>query len=67
MRSEMVSGSLDMPNWLLALICLIAIIAFVGYAFYQGTKVKPDENNRNVGPNHAGQGLSDGGDGHSGF
>jgi hypothetical protein len=63
------------PNWLLAAICLVALIGFIGYAFYQGTKVRPDRNNSNFGPGHAGQGVNDGqidgthggSDGHSGF
>jgi hypothetical protein len=60
-----------MPDWILGLIGLAALTGFIGYAFYQGTKVRPDPNNRNVGPEHAGQGVSasqgDGGFGLSGF
>jgi hypothetical protein len=32
---------MSMPNWLLPLLALIAIVGFIGFAFRQGTKVKP--------------------------
>jgi hypothetical protein len=41
-----------MPDWLLVPICLIALLGFVGYALYQGTKVTPDRNNTNFGPSN---------------
>jgi hypothetical protein len=34
-----------MPSWLLPLLAFCAIAAFIGFAFRQGTKVKPDKNN----------------------
>ncbi|MDN3276033.1 hypothetical protein QWJ07_17350 [Frankia sp. RB7] len=54
-----------MPDWLLVPICLVALLGFIGYGFYQGTKVAPDRNNTNFGP---GQNDSwpGGSDGHSG-
>ena len=39
-----------MPSWLLAPLCLAVLMGFIGYAFYQGTKVSPDRNNTNFGP-----------------
>ena len=39
-----------MPNWLIPLICLIAFLGFIGFAFRQGAKVLPDQNNANFGP-----------------
>jgi hypothetical protein len=41
-----------MSNWLLVPICLIALIGFIGYAFYQGTRVSQDRNNTNFGPSN---------------
>jgi hypothetical protein len=35
-----------MPNWLLAPICLIALVGFIVFAFRQGLRVKPDRENR---------------------
>jgi len=34
-----------MPNWLLPLLALVAIVGFIAFAFRQGTKVKPDKSN----------------------
>jgi len=34
------------PNWLLASICLAALVGFIWFAFGQGLKVKPDKANR---------------------
>jgi hypothetical protein len=39
-----------MPDWLLAPVCLAALLRFIGYAFYQGSKVSPDRDNSNAGP-----------------
>jgi hypothetical protein len=41
---------LNMSNWVLAPICLAALVGFIGYAYYQGMKVSPDRNNTNTGP-----------------
>jgi len=41
---------LNMPHWLLALICFAVLAGFIGYAFHQGMKVSPDRNNTNTGP-----------------
>jgi len=54
-----------MPDWLLALICLVALLGFIGYALYQGMRVSPDRNNRNFGPSQN-DGWPGGSDGHSG-
>jgi hypothetical protein len=35
-----------MPDWLLAPICLIVLVGFIGFAFWQGLRVKPDKENR---------------------
>jgi len=58
-----------MPDWILAPICLGALVGFIWFAFRQGTKVSPDRNNSNFGPN-ANDGSGDSGhhrgfDGHS--
>jgi hypothetical protein len=54
-----------MPDWILAPICLVALLGFIGYAYYQGMRVPPDRNNTNFGAsqNDGGSGASDG---HSG-
>jgi hypothetical protein len=39
-----------MLNSFLALSGLAALVGFIGYAFYQGTKVHPDRNNTDYGP-----------------
>jgi hypothetical protein len=36
-----------MPDWILAPICIIILVGFIGYALRQGTKVEPDRNNSN--------------------
>jgi len=57
-----------MPDWILAPVCVIVLVGFIGYAFRQGMKVKPDRSNSDVGPGVTGSsddGASHGGDGHS--
>ncbi len=54
-----------MPDWLLAPICLVGLLGFIGYAYYQGMGVRPDRNNSNFGPSNNGGG-SGASDGHSG-
>jgi uncharacterized membrane protein YqiK len=60
-----------MPDWILAPICVVVLVGFIGYAFRQGTKVHPDRNNGNFGPttNESYSGSPDGesgdGGGHS--
>jgi hypothetical protein len=51
-----------MPNWIGPLLALAALTGFIGFAFRQGTKVKPDQDN----PDNwqSGEG-STGSDGHS--
>ena len=39
-----------MPDWILALICIVILFGFIGYALRQGTKVTPDRSNSNFGP-----------------
>jgi len=36
---------MNMPGWLLATICVIALAGFIGFALRQGLKVKPDREN----------------------
>jgi hypothetical protein len=43
-------------QWWLGLSSLVVIVAFVIFAFRQGSKVKPDHNNRNFSPNDPGIG-----------
>jgi hypothetical protein len=54
-----------MPDWLLAPICLVALLGFIGYAYYQEMRVSPDRNNTNFGRSQN-DALSGGSDGHSG-
>jgi hypothetical protein len=57
-----------MPDWIVAPVCLVVLVGFIGYALRQGTKVTPDRNNSNFGPGHDGLGGdsgSDSGGGHS--
>jgi hypothetical protein len=37
-------------DWILAPICVVVLVGFIGYALRQGTKVHPDRNNSNFGP-----------------
>jgi hypothetical protein len=56
------------PDWLLPLICFVGLAGFIGFAFRQGTKVKPDRDNRNFGPSeNIYAGDSSGGGSHHGF
>jgi hypothetical protein len=32
---------MTLPNWFVPLLALIALVGFIGFAFRQGTKVKP--------------------------
>jgi hypothetical protein len=34
-----------MPNWIGPLLALLALTGFIGFAFRQGTRVKPDKHN----------------------
>lgn len=43
-----------MPNWLLPVIALVAIVAFIVFAFRQGLKVKPDKDKRDNWANYGG-------------
>jgi hypothetical protein len=51
-----------MPNWVGPLLVLIGLVTFIGFAFRQGTKVKPDKDNPDNWQNPGG-GQSSGGDG----
>jgi hypothetical protein len=58
-----------MPTWLLPLLAFCAIAGFIGFAFRQGTKVKPDKDNNPdswSGPTGGGggDGSHHGSDGH---
>jgi hypothetical protein len=35
---------MTLPNWLVPLLALIVLVGFIGFAFRQGTKVKPSGN-----------------------
>jgi hypothetical protein len=54
-----------MPQWLIGLLGLAALVGFIGFALRQGTKVAPDRNNHNFGPtnNDGWSGPSDSGSG----
>jgi len=54
---------LTMPNWLGPLLAFIGLVAFLGFAFRQGTKVKP---NRDATDSGIGGDGSTGSDGHGG-
>ncbi len=47
------------PNWIEPLFALIGLVGFIGFAFRQGTKVKPDKGYS------GGEGSHHGFDGHS--
>jgi hypothetical protein len=58
-----------MPNWVGPLLALIVLVGFVGFAFRQGTKVKPDKDNpdnwqSSGGGQSTGEGSHHGFDGH---
>ena len=53
-----------MPSWLLPALSLIVIVGFIGFAFRQGLKVKPDKDNRDNWSNFSGPPDSDGGSHH---
>jgi hypothetical protein len=55
-----------MPNWFFPLLALIALAGFIGFAFRQGMKVKPDRDNPDNWPSSGGgsDGSHHGFDGH---
>jgi hypothetical protein len=58
------------PNWIEPLFALIALVGFIGFAFRQGTKVKPDKDNPDnwqsyTGGESASEGSQHGLDAHS--
>jgi len=61
---------LIVPNWVGPLLALIVLVGFIGFAFRQGLKVKPDRENpdnwqSNGGGQSSGDGSHHGFDGHS--
>jgi hypothetical protein len=52
-----------MPNWLGPLLALVLLVGFIGFAFRQGTKTKPNDDNSE--PWTSGDGTHQGSDGHS--
>jgi hypothetical protein len=59
-----------LPDWVGPPVCVIVLVGFIGFAFRQGMKVKPDKDNRDNWQGSAGgQSLGDGShhgfDGHS--
>jgi hypothetical protein len=65
------NGVDEMPNWVGPLLALVVLAGFMGFAFRQGTKVKPDKDNPDNwqsggGEQSPGEGSHHGGfDGHS--
>jgi hypothetical protein len=55
-----------MPNWVGPLLALIALAGFIGFAFRQGTKVKPNKDNPDNWQGIGG-GQSTGEESHHGF
>jgi hypothetical protein len=53
-----------MPNWIGPLLALVTLVGFIGFAFRQGMKVKPDRDNPDNFPTGGG-GQSD--SSHHGF
>ena len=37
-----------MPDWILAPICVVVLVGFIGYAFRQGTKVTPESQHQQL-------------------
>jgi hypothetical protein len=59
-----------MPEWVVPLLAFIALAGFLGFAFRQGMKVKPDKDNPDNwqgvgGGQSSGDGSHHGFDGHS--
>lgn len=50
-----------MPDWLIALVSVVALAGFIGFAFNQGLRTKPDSDNSDNqhpgGPTGDGHGL----------
>ena len=55
-----------MPEWVVPLLVFIALAGFIGFAFRQGMKVKPDKNNPDNWPGVGGGQSSEDGS-HHGF
>jgi hypothetical protein len=58
-----------MPHWLGPLLALCALVGFIGFAFRQGTKVKPNKDHSDAwtgggGTHHGEDGSHHGSDGH---
>jgi hypothetical protein len=49
-----------MPDWILGPVGVVLLAGFIFYAFRQGTKVHPDRNNIDFGPNHGSMGGDSG-------
>jgi hypothetical protein len=43
-----------MPNWVIPLLIFLALAGFIGFAFRQGTGVKPDPDNPDNWPSSTG-------------
>jgi hypothetical protein len=57
----------NMPHWLGPLLALCALVGFIGFAFRQGTKVKPDKDNPDNWQNPGGGQSTGDGSHHGGF
>jgi hypothetical protein len=55
-----------MPNWIVPLLVFIALVGFIGFAFRQGMRVKPDKDNPDNWPNSGGD-TSPGDGSHGGY
>jgi hypothetical protein len=56
-----------MPDWVVPLLAFLALVGFIGFAFRQGMRVKPDRDNPDNWQSSGG-GQSPGDDGsHQGF
>jgi hypothetical protein len=53
------------PEWLTALVAFLGLVGFIGFAFRQGMKVKPDRNPDNWQGQADGGGPFHGSNGHS--
>ena len=53
-----------MPNWMGPLLALCALVGFIGFAFRQGTKVKPDGDGNRDNSVGGQSGPDTGADGH---
>ena len=56
-----------MPNWIVPLLVFVALVGFIGFAFRQGMRVKPDKTNPDNWQGSGGGCASPGDGSHDGF